>query len=109
MISRYSLPSMAALWSDEAKYALWTRIEVLACEAQVRIGTAPPECLEPIRRTPPPHPDAVAAHERTRDHEVLAFLAAYTEAMPREAAQWVHLGMTSYDVVDTALGSTLAA
>ena len=109
MISRYSLPPMTALWSDEAKYALWTRIEVLACEAQVRIGTAPPECLEPIRRTPPPHPDAVAAHERTRDHEVLAFLAAYTEAMPREAAQWVHLGMTSYDVVDTALGSTLAA
>jgi adenylosuccinate lyase len=99
---------MAELWTDASRYALWARVEVLACEGWSEIGVVPADQLDAIRRTPAPDPDTVAEFERTRDHEILAFLAAYTAAMPESAARWVHHGMTSYDVVDTALGSTLA-
>jgi adenylosuccinate lyase len=109
MIPRYALPAAAALWSDQAKYALWARIEVLATEAQTRLGVVPDQALEEITKAPVPDPGRVAELERTRDHEILAFLAAYTESMPADAARWVHYGMTSYDVVDTGLGYTLAA
>ncbi|MFD9654910.1 adenylosuccinate lyase [Streptomyces mirabilis] len=109
MIPRYVLPAMAELWSDESKYALWARIEVLVAEAQAAHGVVPAEVLRVISEAPPPAPQRVAELERTRDHEILAFLAAYTETMPADAARWVHHGLTSYDVVDTALGSTLKA
>lgn len=108
MIPRYSLPEMSALWTDEAKYASWARVEVLVCEAWAALGVVPETALGEIRRAPVPAPERVAEYERERDHEILAFLAAYTEAMPAAAARWVHYGLTSYDVVDTALGHTLA-
>ncbi|GHF78197.1 adenylosuccinate lyase [Amycolatopsis bartoniae] len=108
MIPRYSRPEMAALWTDQARYDLWTRVEVLATEAQARLGRVPEDALAEIRRTPAPTAARVAEHERERDHEILAFLAAFCEPMPADAARWVHLGMTSYDLVDTALGHTLA-
>jgi adenylosuccinate lyase len=108
MIARYARPEMAALWTDEARYAAWAMVEVLACEAQATIGVVPEADLEPIRRAPAPLPARVAELERTRDHEILAFLAAFTETMPEQSARWVHYGMTSYDLVDTALGWTLA-
>ncbi|WP_340688673.1 adenylosuccinate lyase [Amycolatopsis coloradensis] len=100
---------MAAIWSDEAKYGLWARIEVLVAEAMAEQGAFPDATLRLIAEAPPPTPDRVAELERTRDHEILAFLAAYTEPMPAEAARWVHYGLTSYDVVDTGLGATLKA
>ena len=108
MISRYALPDMAGLWSDQARYATWTRVEVLASEAQAILGRVPEDALEDIRRAPVPSAVRVADIERERDHEVLSFLAAWCEDMPSESARWVHLGMTSYDLVDTALGHTLA-
>ncbi|MEY9877468.1 adenylosuccinate lyase [Streptacidiphilus sp. MAP12-33] len=108
MLARYVLPEMAALWTDQARYAAWARVEVLACEAQVALGVLPAEALADIRRAPVPDPARVAELEADRDHEVLAFLAAYCETMPPESARWVHLGMTSYDVTDTAQGHLLA-
>lgn len=108
MISRFSRPEMADLWSDRARYATWAEVEVLASEAQAQLGVVPPQALADIRAARPPAPERVAEFERERDHEVLSFLAAYTERMPAESARWVHLGMTSYDLVDTALGCTLA-
>lgn len=108
MIPRYSLPEMADLWTDEAKYATWVRVEVLACEAQAELGVLPPEDLAAIRRGAVPTPGQVREQERTRDHEILAFLAAYTDTIPGDAGRWVHHGMTSYDLVDTALGHTLS-
>jgi adenylosuccinate lyase len=107
MISRYARPEMTALWSDATRYETWARVEVLACEAQARLGHIPGEVLDHIRRAPVPSAAAVAEQERQRDHEVLSFLAAYCAGMPSEAARWVHLGMTSYDLVDTALGHLL--
>ena len=108
MIDRYALPAMRELWCPEARLASWVRIEMLATEAQVELGVVPPEALPAMRRGRVPTPARVAELERTRDHEVLAFLAAWTETIPDGQGRWVHHGMTSYDLVDTALGHTLA-
>ncbi|MEJ8644312.1 adenylosuccinate lyase [Streptomyces sp. MS1.HAVA.3] len=108
MIARYSLPEMAELWSDQARYTTWAEVEVLASEAQVLLGRVPASALEDIRRARVPSVARVAELERERDHEILSFLAAFCEDMPDDSARWVHLGMTSYDLVDTALGYTLA-
>ncbi|MBT2402051.1 adenylosuccinate lyase [Streptomyces sp. ISL-21] len=108
MISRYTLPEMAELFSDQSRYETWVRVEILASEAQVRLGRVPGEAVEDMRRAPVPLPSRVAEIEKERDHEVLSFLAAYCEEIPEASARWVHLGMTSYDLVDTSLGLTLA-
>ncbi|MFD4548014.1 adenylosuccinate lyase [Streptomyces sp. NPDC058466] len=108
MISRYSLPEMAELWSDQARYATWAEVEVLASEAQALLGRVPEGALADIRLARVPSAAHVAEIERERDHEILSFLAAFCEDMPDDSARWVHLGMTSYDLVDTALGYTLA-
>ncbi|WP_335983936.1 adenylosuccinate lyase [Streptomyces sp. CA2R106] len=108
MIPRYTLPEMSDLFTDQARYATWVRVEILATEAQVRLGRVPQDALADIRAARVPRADRVAEFEKERDHEVLSFLAAYCEDMPASSARWVHLGMTSYDLVDTALGHTLA-
>ncbi|MER5950821.1 adenylosuccinate lyase [Streptomyces sp. NPDC001904] len=108
MIPRYALPEMAELFSDQARYTAWTEVEVLASQAQTLLGRVPEAALARIRQAPVPRAARVAELERDRDHEILSFLAAYCETMPDDTARWVHLGMTSYDLVDTALGHTLA-
>ena len=107
MITRYTRPQLAALWSDATRYETWVRVEVLACEAQVTLGHMPADLLAGVRRAPIPCAAEIAEAERTREHEVLSFLAVYCATMPPESARWVHLGMTSYDLVDTALGYLL--
>jgi adenylosuccinate lyase len=108
MISRYALPEMRDLWSDRSRYTTWARVEVLAAEAQAHLGRVPEDAVADIRRAQAPSPARVAEIERERDHEVLSFLAAYCEDIPEDSARWVHLGMTSYDLVDTALGHTMS-
>jgi adenylosuccinate lyase len=108
MISRFALPEMRDLWSDRSRYTTWARVEVLATEAQAHLGRVPEDAVADIRRAPAPSPARVVEIERERDHEVLSFLAAYCEDIPEDSARWVHLGMTSYDLVDTALGHTLS-
>lgn len=108
MIPRYTLPAMADIFSDQARYATWVRVEILASEAQARLGRVPEDAVEDMRRAKVPTPERVQEIERERDHEVLSFLAAYCEDIPDESARWVHLGMTSYDLVDTSLGYHLA-
>ncbi|HUY52409.1 MAG TPA: adenylosuccinate lyase [Streptosporangiaceae bacterium] len=108
MISRYSLPEMAELWSDQARYATWVKVEVLAAQAQADLGRVPRDALADIRRARVPSAARVADLERERDHEILSFLAAFCEDIPDDSARWVHLGMTSYDLVDTAFGYNLA-
>ena len=112
MIPRYTLPEMGALWTDEAKLATWVEVEVLACEAQHEQGIVPADDLAAIRQGHPPTPERVAEIEASTDHDVIAFLTAFAETVPdpdgRNPARWVHHGMTSSDLVDTALGVTLA-
>lgn len=108
MIPRYARPEMAQLWSDQARYATWAQVERLASQAQALLGRVPADAVTDILRAEVPMAARVAEIERERDHEVLSFLAAFCEGMPAGSARWVHLGMTSYDLVDTALGHTLA-
>jgi len=109
MIERYTLAEMGRVWSEAHKYELWCRVEVLVLEAHARAGTVPGESVEPVRSAPPPTPEAVAAVEAVTDHDVIAFLTAWADnTTPRSAAAYVHYGMTSSDLLDTALAVQLA-
>jgi adenylosuccinate lyase len=82
MISRYSLPEMAELWSDQARYATWVKVEVLASQAQALLGRVPESALADIRRAQVPSAARVAELERERGHEILSFLAAFARTSP---------------------------
>ena len=108
MIGRYTLPEMGEIWGEAHKYALWCRIEVLVLEAHARAGVVPADAVEPVRRAAPPTPEAVAAIEAVTEHDVIAFLSAWADnTSPREAAAYVHFGLTSSDLLDTALAVQL--
>jgi adenylosuccinate lyase len=109
MIERYTLPEMGRVWSDAYKYELWCRVEVLVLEAHARAGTVPADSVEAVRSARIPTPEAVAAVEAVTDHDVIAFLTAWADnTTPRSAAAYVHYGMTSSDLLDTALAIQLA-
>jgi len=112
MIPRYSLPEMAALWTDEARLATWLEVEILATEAWATLGTVSQDDAKAVReRAPavtPAFVAAVAEREAVTDHDVAAFVDVVQEAIGPPAANWVHYGLTSSDVVDTALCATLA-
>jgi adenylosuccinate lyase len=109
MIERYTLPEMGRVWSEAHKYELWGRVELLVLDAQARAGTVPADSVEPVRSAKIPAPEAVAAVEAVTDHDVIAFLTAWADnTEPRAAAAWVHYGMTSSDLLDTALAVQLA-
>ncbi len=108
MIERYTLPEMGRVWSEAHKYELWSQVETLVLAAQARAGTVPAESVEPVRNALPPTPAAVAAVEAVTDHDVIAFLTAWADnTSPRSAAAYVHFGMTSSDLLDTALAVQL--
>src|SRR5439155_6390213 len=108
VIERYTLPEMGRIWSQEHKYELWCRVETLVLEAHASAGTVPADAVGPVRAAPPPTPEAVAAAEAVTDHDVIAFLTAWADnTVPRSAAAYVHFGMTSSDLLDTALAVTL--
>ncbi len=107
MIDRYSLPEMASIWTEEAKLGRWHRVEVLALEAWESLGVVPPGSAHALERVPTPSPEAVAAREALTDHDLAAFVDLLADAAPTAAA-WIHYGLTSSDVVDTALGVALA-
>ncbi len=108
MIERYTLPEMGRVWSEAHKYELWCRVETLALEANAAAGVVPADSVAPVRAAPPPTPEAVAAIEAVTNHDVIAFLSAWADnTTPREAAAYVHFGMTSSDLLDTALALQL--
>src|SRR5919205_1687027 len=108
MIERYTLPEMGRVWSDEHKYELWCRVETLVLEAHAAAGRVPADVVQPVRNAPPPTPERVAEIEATTQHDVIAFLTAWADnTEPREAAAYVHFGMTSSDLLDTALAVQL--
>ena len=109
MIERYTLPEMGRVWSEAHKYELWGRVELLVLEALAQAGTVPADSVEPVRSAKIPTPEAVAAVEAVTDHDVIAFLTAWAaNTSPRAAASYVHFGMTSSDLLDTALAIQLA-
>ncbi|HVM26958.1 MAG TPA: adenylosuccinate lyase [Mycobacteriales bacterium] len=108
MIERYTLPEMGRVWSEAHKYELWCQVEVLVLEAHARAGVVPADVVAPVRAAAPPTPEAVAEIEAVTQHDVIAFLSAWADnTEPREAAAYVHFGMTSSDLLDTALALQL--
>ena len=108
MIERYTLPEMGRVWSEAHKYELWCRVEVLVLEAHAAAGVVPADVVPVVAAAPAPTPEAVAEIEAVTQHDVIAFLSAWADNTdPREAAAWVHFGMTSSDLLDTALGLQL--
>jgi adenylosuccinate lyase len=108
VIERYTLAEMGRVWSEAHKYALWCRVEVLVLEAHAAAGVVPADAVQPVRDAPPPTPEAVAEIEAVTQHDVIAFLSAWADnTTPREAAAYVHFGMTSSDLLDTALALQL--
>jgi adenylosuccinate lyase len=108
VIERYTLPAMGRVWSEAHKYELWCQVEVLVLQAHARAGTVPADSVEPVRQATPPTPEAVAEIEAVTQHDVIAFLSAWADnTEPREAAAYVHFGMTSSDLLDTALALQL--
>ena len=108
MIERYTLPRMGRVWSEAHKYQLWCKIETLVLEAHAVAEVVPAEVVEPVRAAAPPTPQAVAEIEAQTQHDVIAFLSAWADnTEPRSAAAYVHYGMTSSDLLDTALAVQL--
>ena len=111
MIPRYSPKEMAALFSDEARFAMWLRVELLATDGWVEVGDVPAEAATFCRDHAPvvdaAFVEAVAERERVTDHDVAAFVDVVQEAIGQPEGSWIHYGLTSSDVVDTALCATL--
>src|SRR6201985_3395948 len=108
MIDRYTLPEMGRVWSEALKYELWCQEETLVLEAHAQAGTVAADAVGPVRAAPPPTPEAVAEIEAVTEHDVIAFLSAWADnTEPRSAAAYVHYGMTSSDLLDTALALQL--
>jgi adenylosuccinate lyase len=108
VIERYTLPEMGRIWSEQRKLEVWKEVETLALEAWAVLGKVPGAVAEATRTASCPTPEAVAERERTTNHDLAAFVDLLGEAAGPEAAGWVHYGLTSSDVLDTAGGVVLA-
>lgn len=106
MISRYTRPDVARIWSEENKYAQWLRVELAATEALSEIGEVPAEAARLLRQHARFSVDRIQQIERDVKHDVIAFTTAVSESMRDaghpEASRWLHYGLTSNDIVDTA-------
>mgnify|MGYP000027956593 CR=1 FL=1 len=102
MIERYTRPQMGRIWSQENKLRKWLQVEVAVAEAWAELGRIPPDALEAIRRATYDL-ERWRLYEREMHHDFNAFLRTVADSLPPEAASYLHLGLTSYDVEDTAL------
>ncbi len=102
MIPRYSRPEMARLWSDESRFAAWLRVEIAATEVLAARGVVPGEALAAIREKARFDVERIEEIEREVQHDVIAFVSNVAESVGEEG-RWLHYGLTSSDVVDTAL------
>ena len=108
MIPRYSRPEMAAIWSDQHRYDTWLKVELAACEAMETDGRVPAGTAAKVRKLAAGKldPARIEEHEQKTRHDVIAFLT-HVEELAGEPARWLHLGMTSSDVLDSALALQL--
>ena len=106
MIDRYTSPEMAKIWSLETQYQCWLEVEIAADEAWSKLGHIPAEDVEKIRKNAKFSVDGIAEIEAVTHHDVIAFTRDVSKSLGPER-KWVHYGMTSTDVVDTAQGLRL--
>ncbi|MGI6650316.1 MAG: adenylosuccinate lyase [Limnochordia bacterium] len=101
MIERYTRPEMQAVWTAENRFRAWLEVEILACEAWAELGVIPREDVEKIRANASFNLDRIREIEKQTRHDVVAFTRSVSESLEEER-KWVHYGLTSTDVVDTA-------
>ena len=106
MIERYTRPEMGRIWSDESKFQTWLEVELAVCEAQSELGKIPPAALQEIKSGARFDVPRILAIEAEVHHDVIAFLTNVGENVG-ESSRFVHLGLTSSDVIDTALALQL--
>ena len=106
MIERYTRPEMGAIWTDEKKYECWLAVEIAADEAWSKLGHIPAEDVEKIKQNAKFSVDRINEIEAVTHHDVIAFTRTVSESLGPEK-KWVHYGLTSTDVVDTAQGYQL--
>jgi adenylosuccinate lyase len=106
MIERYTLPEMKQIWSEENKFRKWLEVEIYACEALAELGQVPPEALAQIKEKADFDVRRIAEIEAVTNHDMIAFTTNVGEYVG-EAARYIHLGLTSSDVLDTALSALM--
>lgn len=102
MIERYTLPEIGKIWTDENRFRIWLEIEILACEAQAQMGRIPEAAVKEIRKKANFDAKRILEIEAETHHDVIAFLTNVAEYVG-ESARYIHYGMTSSDILDTAL------
>jgi adenylosuccinate lyase len=102
MIKRYTRPEMGAIWEDQNRYQKWLDVELAVCDAWFELGEIPEDALQRIKKTAAFDIKRIDEIESVVKHDILAFLTSISEFVGKDS-QYVHLGLTSYDVVDTAL------
>ncbi len=106
MIPRYTRPEMGAIWSDQNRFSIWLDIEVLACEAQTKLGAIPQDAMDEIKSKASFDVKRILEIEEVTKHDVIAFTTNVAEYVG-PASRFIHLGLTSSDVLDTCLGVQL--
>lgn len=102
MIDRYSLPEMKAIWDLQSKFSYYLKVELAVCEAYSKFGRIPKDTLAKIKKNATFDLGRIAEIEAEVRHDVIAFLTNVNESLGEELAQYVHIGLTSSDVIDTA-------
>ncbi len=102
MLERYTLPEMKALWAPENRFQKWLELEILACEAWAELGRIPGDAVKEIKERACFDVRRIAEIEAVTRHDVIAFVSCVAESVG-DAGKYLHLGLTSYDIVDTAL------
>ncbi|MBF2057723.1 MAG: adenylosuccinate lyase [Cyanobacterium sp. T60_A2020_053] len=108
MIERYTLPEMGEIWTDNYRLKTWLQVEIAVCEAQAQLGNIPPEAVEEIKAKANFDVNRVLEIEAEVRHDVIAFLTNVNEYVG-DAGRYIHLGMTSSDMLDTALALQMVA
>src|SRR5260370_26901665 len=101
MIPRYTHPEMGAIWSDQRRYETWLEVELAAADAMADAGLVPRDAASELRAKASFDVARIEEIEQTTQHDVIAFTTAVAERV-RPAARWLHFGLTSSDVLDTA-------
>ena len=102
MIKRYSLKEMDKIWSDEEKFNIWLKIEILACEAMKHLGKVTNDAFNKIKKSARFNTDEINEIEKTVKHDVIAFLTSVSRSLGDES-RYIHMGLTSSDILDTCL------
>src|SRR5512142_863887 len=102
MIARYSRPAMREIWSEQRKLEIWLQIELLASEALCAAGLVPKKDLARMKAHAAFDLDRCKELERTLNHDVIAFTTNVAENIGAPASRWLHFGLTSSDIIDTA-------